>query len=158
MSIQEFWSQFLSATNKDPSTPYIDCFHFEMSEKWANELLRLVLCGQKQATASSLQSYEISGQRIPQVGDYSVVTDWDGVPHCVIETTKITILPYNQITFEVCKREGEDDCLESWQKGHKKFFMAEGNELGYLFTEDMPVIFEDFKVVYTRASPPLHPL
>lgn len=148
MNINDFWKEFLKSTNKDSSTEYIDCFHFELTEKLANELLDLVLTGQKKATASSLWGYEIEGERIPQVGDYSIVTDWAGTPRCVIETTAVTILPYKEITFDICKREGEDDCLESWQRGHKNFFTEEGKEVGYEFSEEMPVVFEDFKVVF----------
>lgn len=147
--IKRFWQRFLNAENKQESTKYIDCFHFELTEKLANELLELVLRGQKRATASSLWGYEIEGERIPKVGDYSIVTDWEGTPRCVIETTAVTILPYKEITFDICKREGEDDCLESWQKGHKRFFSEEGKAIGYEFSEDMPVVFEDFKVVFT---------
>lgn len=110
----------------------------------------MVLSGKKQATASSLLSYEIEGCRIPQIGDYSIVTDWKGNPRCVIETTNVIILPFNQITFDICKREGEDDTLESWQKGHRNFFMEDGKKLGYEFSENMPVVFEDFKVVFSK--------
>jgi len=59
-------------------------------------------------------------------------------------------LPFNEITFEICKREGEDDTLESWKRGHKHFFIEEGKMLGYEFTETMPVVFEDFEVVFTK--------
>lgn len=82
------------------------------------------------------------------MGDYSIITDWDGIPRCVIETTAVTILPYKDITFDICKREGEDDSLESWQRGHERFFIEDGKELGYEFSQDMPVVFEDFKVVF----------
>lgn len=149
MTVDEFWNTFLLEQGKDDDIQYIDCFHFELTEKWANELLRLVLLGKKQATSSSLLAYEISGDRVPLIGDYSIVTDWDGNPRCVIETTNITILPFKDITFEICKREGEDDSLESWRKGHIKFFTEDGKELGYTFSENMPVIFEDFKVIFT---------
>ena len=37
--------------------------------------------------------------------------------------------------------------LESWRKNHEKFFKEEGRLLGYEFSEDMPVIFEEFEVV-----------
>lgn len=148
MNISEFWKEFLKVMNKDESTKYIDCFHFELTEKLANELLQLVLTGQKRATASSLLAYEIDDERIPQVGDYSIVTDWEGTPRCVIETTAVTIIPYKEITFDICKREGEDDSLESWQRGHKRFFTEEGQAIGYEFSEEMPVVFEDFKVVF----------
>lgn len=148
MKIEDFWDKFLKETGKSSDVNYIDCFHFELTEKLANELLKLVLIGQKRATASSLWAYEIKGDNIPQKGDFSIVTDWDGNPKCVIETVEVSILPFGEITFDICKREGEDDNLESWRKGHIKFFTSEGRELGYNFSEDMPVVFEDFEVVY----------
>lgn len=150
MTIQEFWQEFLTTANKDCSTTYIDCFHFDLTEEWANKLLDLVLSGQKRATASSVFACEREFGRVPQPGDYSIVTDWDGNPRCVIKTTAVTILPFNEITFDICKREGEDDTLESWQNGHRHFFTEEGKILGYKFLETMPVVFEDFKVVFTK--------
>ncbi|MCL2057423.1 MAG: ASCH domain-containing protein, partial [Oscillospiraceae bacterium] len=109
MTVNEFWQEFLSVSNKDKSTEYFECFHFELTEGLANKLLDLVLIGKKKATASSLLAFEIEGGKMPQVGDLSIVTDWDGNPRCVIETTAVTILPFNEITFDICKREGEDD-------------------------------------------------
>jgi uncharacterized protein YhfF len=52
------------------------------------------------------------------------------------------------MTYDICKREGEDDTLESWQKNHKKFFTEEGKAIGYKFTENMLVVFEDFELLY----------
>lgn len=148
MTVEAFWNSFLKETGRDNDTTYIDCFHFELTEQLANELLHLVLIGQKQATASSLWGYEIEGDKIPEVGDLYIITNWDGEPKCVIETTNVTILPYKDVTYDICKREGEDDSLESWRWGHEAFFRSEGEELGYNFTEEMPVIFEDFHVIY----------
>lgn len=59
-------------------------------------------------------------------------------------------LPFKDMTFDMCKREGEDECLETWVDGHTKFFTNEGKELGYEFIPDMPIIFEDFKVIYSE--------
>ena len=146
--IDIFWEAFLMETSRSKTTKYLEVFHFELIEKWANELLRLVLIGQKKGTASSLWGHEIEGESIPEVGDLSIVTDWEGVPRCVIETIAVTIIPFSDITYDICKREGEDDTLESWSAGHIHFFKEEGNELGYEFSDDMPVIFEDFEVVY----------
>lgn len=70
------------------------------------------------------------------------------MPRCVIETISVTIIPFSDITYDICKREGEDDTLESWRAGHINFFKEEGKKLGYEFKNDMPVIFEDFEVVY----------
>ena len=110
----------------------------------------LVFYKKKRATASSFYAYEIQQERLPQVNDFNILTDWAGTPFCVIKTTAVTILPFHKITFALCLREGEDDTLESWQKTHPSFFTKEGNALGYSFSEDMPVVFEDFEVVYRR--------
>lgn len=147
-NIEEFWNRFLADKKLDQNTRYLEAFHFEMTEKLANLLLDMVLAGQKKATASSLISWEAEGA-MPKAGDYSIVTDWAGNPHCVIQTTKVTLLPFKDVDYELCKKEGEDDCLESWRKGHIAFFTAEGkDELNYEFTEDMIVVFEEFEVVY----------
>jgi uncharacterized protein YhfF len=149
---EKFWQEFLAFKGADPNTKYSDCYYFHDNEEWANKLLAMVLSGQKRATASILKAYELEGVRVPQVGDYSIITDWAGVPGCVIQTTKITIIPFNEMTYDICKREGEDDCLETWLEGHRRFFTDELKALGARFTEDMPVLFEDFEVVYARQN------
>lgn len=146
--IKEFWKNFLKESGRNLETKYLEAFHFELTEYLANYLLELVLSGQKKATCSSLLVYELENERVPQVGDLSIITDWDGLPKCVIETVAVTTLPFKDITYDICKREGEDDTLESWQKGHIRFFEEDGKKLGYKFTWDMPVVFEDFKVIY----------
>ena len=112
-------------------------------------MVGLVLKGQKRATSSSVWGYEIEGDEIPAEGKLSVITDWDGNPRCVIRTTRVRILPYKDITFDIARLEGEDDSLESWRGNHETFFREEGKELGYEFSEEMPVIFEEFEVVET---------
>lgn len=143
-----YWAKFIKDTGRDPATPCYSVFHFELTRELSESLLELVLSGKKTATASSRNSFEIDGERLPVIGDLSVVTDFEGNPKCVIETTLVTLIPYGEMTFEICSREGEDDCLESWQRGHEKFFRNEGKEMGYTFSEDHMVVFEDFRVIY----------
>lgn len=145
--VDVFWKRFLKEKQLSQNTQYLEAFHFEATKEGANHLLELVLSGQKRATASSLSAWIIEGTK-PKVGDYSIVTDWDGKPRCVIQTVHTMELPFREMTYEICKREGEDECLETWQQNHRHFFAADGKELGYEFTEDMMVVFEDFEVVY----------
>ncbi len=146
--IDMFWNTFLDNTGRDRDTKYLEVFHFHFTEYWANELLRLVLEGTKRATSSSYKSFKIKGLKMPETGDLSIVTDWKGTPRCIIETSTVTILPFKDMTYDICKREGEDECLDTWQKGHISFFEGEGKELGYEFDEEMLIVFEDFEVVY----------
>ena len=125
----------------------LEHWHFEMNEGAANFLLGLVLEGKKRATSSSLLGYEIENAPIPKVGEKSVITYFDGTPGCVIEAVNVKIIPYREITYELAKKEGEDESLESWRINHRRFFTEEGEEIGYTFTEDMPVVFEEFEVI-----------
>jgi len=152
MNTEQFWQKFLQENDKDLTSEYYECFYFDINEESANELLALVLAGEKTATASSALAMEIENRRFPQVGDYSIVTDFAGNPHCIIETVAVTLMKFNEMTYDICKREGEDDTLESWRNNHRHFFGAEGEMLGYEFTEDMLIIFEDFKVVYRNEQ------
>ncbi len=148
MGIQRYWEQYLHKNKLDPETKYYEAMYFGMTEELANSLLEMVLAGQKKATASSLWAFEKEGLPLPKVGDLSIVTDWAGTPHCIMKTTAITILPFQEMTFDLCKREGEDENLESWREGHGKFFTMEGEALGYEFSDEMPVVFEDFEIVW----------
>ena len=146
--IQKYWESYLASTNSDVNLNYTDCFYFGRTENIANELVELVLNKIKKATTSCFHSYEINNEELPKIGDLCIITDWDGNPKCVIETTCVTILPFKNVTFEICKREGEDDNLESWRNTHFSIYEAEGKKNGYIFNWDTLVVFEDFKVVY----------
>ena len=42
-NIDIFWNMLLKEACRAKTTRYLDIFHFELSEKWANELLRCFL-------------------------------------------------------------------------------------------------------------------
>lgn len=125
----------------------LEKWHFELTEKACNSLLDLVLKGQKRATSSSLAAFEFGDEIMPKEGELSVITDWDGNPRCVVRTKKLHILPYEEITYDLAKLEGEDETLASWKRSHERFFTREGEMLGYHFSPQMPVVFEEFEVV-----------
>lgn len=145
--INLFFERFKSHNNK-PDATYKEAFFFDLTKESASHLLELVLSGKKKATASSFHAYQIENEELPKIGEYSIVTDFDGKPYAVIQTKLVTILPFNEMTYEICMREGEDENLLSWQNNHIHFFTEEGKLLGYTFDEHMLVVFEDFEVVY----------
>ncbi|MBS4218090.1 ASCH domain-containing protein [Bacillus sp. FJAT-49711] len=142
--IEVYWAKFLKET-KTPNQPYTS-WHFELNERLANELLELVLQGKKRATTSSI--YDFEQEPLPTAGDYSVITNWSGEPKCIIQTTSIQIIPFKDVTFELARLEGEDDNLESWREGHIRYYKQVCEAANQKFTWDMPVVFEQFKVVY----------
>lgn len=144
MTGQELWELFRRETGLE-DRPY---------EAWAfgsepDELARLVVSGIKTATASAYPLYELEQEPLPQAGEYSVILDGKDSAVCVIRNQKVTVVPYCRIGAEHARKEGEGDrSLEYWQRVHEAFFSEEMARAGLVFTPDMPVVCEEFCVVY----------
>jgi uncharacterized protein YhfF len=145
------WEKYLSSVEETqkPRMNRFNAWHFSNNREIANELADLVLKGIKRGTTSSLLSLQQDNEPIPEAGDYSVITDYDGNAQCIIRTTEITITPFNLVTSDFAAIEGEGDkSLEYWQKVHRRCITEELGTLGISFSEDTPVICEKFEVVY----------
>ena len=149
--VYAFWMSFASHTISDPTSRLYEVFHFDDHESSANELGNLVIAGIKRATASLLWSYESENKPLPQPGYFSIVTNWHGEPMCVIETTQVEVVKFNEVTEEFAAIEGEGDgSLREWMEGHTRYFGRECVRLGRLFDTDIPVICERFEVMYVN--------
>lgn len=125
----------------------LEKWHFENDEESCNHILGLVLDGKKRATPSSLLAYEKACESVPQVDEISVITYWDGTPACIVKTTNVRIIRFCDMTYDIAKLEGENDSLEDWRETHAAFWMDEGKRKGYTFSEEMPIVFEEFDVL-----------
>ena len=126
-------------------------WHFCSDEKNANELAELTLNGIKRGTASLKYWYEVENEKIPEVGDLNIITDWEGKPVCVIKNEKVLIIPFKEVDEDFAYREGEGDkSLKHWRDVHIEYFTKELKELGIEFNEDMLVVCEEFDVVEIR--------
>ncbi len=150
-SARKMWEKYLSSVEETqkPRINQFNAWHFSNNREIANELADLVLKGIKRGTTSSLLSLQQDNEPIPEAGDYSVITDYDGNAQCIIRTTEITITPFNLVTSDFAAIEGEGDkSLKYWQKVHRRCITEELETLGISFSEDTPVICEKFEVVY----------
>ena len=126
-----------------------DAYYFCADEENANLCADLVLRGEKRATAGLKWSYEAEGESLPEVGQLSVITNWDGVPQCIVEVTSVEVMPYNKVSEDFAYEEGEGDkSLVFWRRVHWEFFSLECEEIGKEPTEDMPVVLEKFKILW----------
>ena len=150
-SVDSLWLAFL---NKNPLVEVKSIpasIYFCDNEEDANECADLVVKGIKQATATSLWWYEKHNEPLPKVGDRYIVTDWHGNAKAIIETTKVEHTPYNKITSEFAEIEGEGDkSLAYWRKVHQAYYSREMAPYHEKFQEDMVIICEFFKTVFTH--------
>ena len=99
MTGQELWAAFLAEKQMD------DCRY----EAWSfgadpDLLAHLVLSGEKTATASAYPLYALEDEMLPAAGEYSVILDSRDNAVCVIQTTKVSVIPFDRVTAAPCAR------------------------------------------------------
>ena len=150
-AVKNFWSAFLAA-NPDvpPDTPF-QVWYFGNSSEMAKELAELVAAGTKSATASLVETNIRQPENAPIEYGYSVVTDFEGRPKCVIRTIEIRHRPFLEVDAEFAYDEGEEDkTLESWRQIHRDYYSKEAAQFGFVFDENATVCCERFELLFPK--------
>lgn len=143
MTAKEMWAAFAESNG---ITAGFEAWAFGSA---ADELAALVQKGIKTATASAFPLYEVDGEGLPQVGEYSVILDSKDQAVCVIHTTKVYVVPFTSVSAEHAYKEGEGDrSLAYWRQVHRDCFSEWMGEAGLSFDEETKVVCEEFEVVY----------
>ncbi len=109
---------------------------------------QLILAGAKTATSSLLWGYESSGEAPPEAGSLSILEDGAGAPVCVVETTRVEIVPFADVEADFAADYGEwDGTLTRWRRECWAYYAAECRDLGREPADDMPLVCEWFEVV-----------
>jgi len=146
MNAQEMWKLFKTA-NSIQTNEY-DAWQFGDDP---DLLAQLVLEGKKTATASAYPLYALENEPIPEADQYSVILNTKDEAVCIIRNIRVTIVSYREITAEHAFKEGEGDrSLAYWRKVHEAFFTQDMAASGLTFDESMPVVCEEFEVVYPK--------
>lgn len=149
----EFWQRYLASVGEESSEGPADVACFGDSFELANELIELVLRGQKRATAGSMAEYENEEAALPEVGDRWIACDGWGRPRAVIETTDVRIGPLTSVDEQFAWDEGEGDRTRAdWLRSHTAYFTRTHATLGIPFQPDIPVVFERFDAVFQEPD------
>jgi uncharacterized protein YhfF len=153
-SAEALWQRYISTPAGAPAADRDhDAWQFGHGVEEGDRLVQLVLEGTKRATAGALWAYEHEGERVPEVGDYSVVTDGRGTARCVIRTVSVDIVPFDAVDAAFAHDEGEGDRgLRYWRSVHWDHFTRELESMGLAVARDMPVVCERFDVVFTERE------
>ena len=148
-AIRPFWQSFQVQLGQDVSSRFYEAFHFDDNEKHANLLAELVMQGTKRATAGLLWSFEQEKKPLPVTGALSVVTNWQAEPLCIIETSHVAVVPFEDVTEHFAATEGEGDkTLRFWREVHWAYFSRECERISKVPSMQMPVVCEEFSLVY----------
>ncbi len=130
-------------------------------EAWAfgaapDLLAELVVKGVKTATASAYDEYVHYEEELPKVGDLDVVLDGQGQAVAIIETTKVTVIPFRDVSADHAYKEGEGDrSLTYWRQVHEELFTKWLADIGLTFSPESKVVLEEFQLVYKAGQEPI---
>jgi len=151
--ITAFWEQYLASLpeTEKPRTSTYDFGIFGDTEDDAEACALLVKAGIKTATSALVWEYEAENQNLPVLGDISIVTGRDGVPHCIIELTECEVKPFNAVDEHFAFDYGEwHRTLASWRTGNWAYFSDVCRMLGRTPSDTMPLICQRFRVLYPK--------
>lgn len=147
--IRAFWREVREVVGSLPSE-LPEAWQFGATRDHADELLGLVLEGMKTGTSSSLWDCEDTGEPLPRAGQLNIILDGGGDPQAVVETTEVYTVPFNEVSAEHARAEGEGDrTLEHWRKVHESYW-RNYSESPRGFAPDMPVVCERFRLVFPQ--------
>ena len=145
MTPQEIWNKYKQI---NPSIgDEIDAWAFGVD---ADLLADLVLKGEKTATASAYDLYEVDNEPLPREGTFDIILDSQNQAVCIVEITKVSVQPFNQVSAQHAFKEGEGDkSLAYWRQVHEACFAEWLREAGLTFTPNSKVVLEEFRKVYS---------
>lgn len=146
-SVGRLWTGYRAIDQAAPVAVPVS-FHFCDNQEDADLCAALVVAGRKRATAASVAELEMSGNPIPKVGDYAIVTDWAGQAKAVIRTTAVQIKRFGDVDEDFARTEGEGDgTLEWWRAAHREYYGRVLAGTTYLVDDDLEVVCEAFELL-----------
>ena len=151
--IQGFWQAYLNSLPQGilPPADYLVWF-FGNNKEMADGLGSLARAGIKTATCSLLWEHELGGQQNPELGQVNLVTDWEGHPLCILETTELVIRIFDEVDERFAYDEGEGDrSLSYWRDVHWRYFSQICASIGRQPSRSMPLLCERFRLLRSHA-------
>jgi uncharacterized protein YhfF len=151
--VDRYWAQFLAAIAEDEAKPdgYVEAFFFGTRPDLAHEITPLVLDGTKTATGALLWAIEADGKRPARPGDFWIVTNGGDDPQCVIQTSDVRVIPFDEVGEEYAKWGGEEGCtLDGWRRLYWSYIQGECDRIGRAPHPKAPLVMERFRVVYAE--------
>ena len=144
----EFWEKFVKESGLDPDSKYDGVFGFEAQGFFGAERIAALLAGKKRAAFFPYSSYVVDDGLIPVSGEHYIILGTGRQPVCVIQTTRVQVVPFDQVTMEMVAKEGEDSSMEEWREKTRENLEEEGQIVGFEFSPDIKLVYMEFEVVY----------
>ena len=149
--IEAFWIAFLESPSapNDANERFYESFRIGLADEDAETGAELILSKQKTTTSSLLWEYESSGKALPPLGNLSVVENGRRAPVCIVQTTWIEAIRFDDVDAQFAFEYGEGDrTLEGWRKMFWSYYSNACKALGREMSPDTPLVCERFLVIF----------
>jgi uncharacterized protein YhfF len=147
--ISSYWKAFQLQNPNYKEVKEPPSFYFCDTKKDADECAELVVKKIKQATSPSVWWFEKNNEKLPEVGDLAIITNWNHEPKAIIRTKKVKIVKFKDITAAYSFIEGEGDkSLEYWKKVHWNYYTNEMKKHNEEPNENMKIVCEYFETIW----------
>lgn len=123
--------------------------HVGDNQKDADEALKMVLKDKKKALSHSLLNLQLNKEPLPRIGDFTVLTDWEGNARCILRTVAVRLKPYFSIRESFAKLDGARS-LDDWKTHNWALYERQLSPFGRVPRESMIVVCEVFDKVFER--------
>ncbi len=150
-SVTDIWGDFLNQHLEYINESVPNSGHFCDNEKDANTCAKLVRKGIKRATSHSLLGLQLREEPLPKIGNFFVVTDWNGNASSIVRTVSVKLIPYFNINENFAQLEGEGNkTLAHWKQVHWDYYTRELEPFGRVPRDSMIIVCEVFEKVFGR--------
>ena len=111
-----------------------------------------MLDGTKTATGALLWSVEADGKQPARTGDFWIVPNGGDDPKCIIQTSDVHVLPFDEVGEEYARWGGEGDrSLDGWRRMYWSYIVKECMRIGRTPEPNAPLVMERFRMLYSES-------
>lgn len=152
-NVDRYWAQYLGSLPPDGRRPAGHASPAAFGITWddARAIATLVKDGTKTASGGLVWSNEADGKPGSRPGDLWIVIASPDEPVCIIETTEVRVIPYDEVPEEYAWQGGEGDrTMADWRRMYWEYIVSECKRIGREPDRKAPLAMERFHVVYAE--------
>lgn len=106
----------------------------------------------RQKTGVFSQPEDFPDGHLPKAGDHAVLVNFSDEPRCLIRYEECEVMPFRDVGPEHTAVETAAlRDLAAWRKFHRSYWEPVLAARGQAYTEDLPIVFQRFTVLYPPA-------
>ena len=148
----DFWAAFLEESGTPTTTVLENYMYFGDSESSSVAAVEQMLRGEKTAVSRCISYFLTTNQRIPQTGDYTLVTDFYGNPCCIFRTLAVTIAPMPEISDALRIQDAPERSPAEWLTLRQQEYRDLAQRFGFHYHDELLVLMETVELVYPVKS------